>query len=59
MLDKIISKKELASALQRSLPYVQAMQKRGFQIKSGRTTLNKALLWLERHPKPLSKRAKP
>jgi hypothetical protein len=56
MQNQVISCKELAGALNRSMPYIQAMKNRGFPMQSGRTTLAKAMKWLEKHPKPLSKK---
>lgn len=56
MTEPLLSCKELATALNRSMPYIYQMKKRGFRIRSGRATLTAALNWLEKHPCPTSKR---
>lgn len=56
MNEPLLSRKELGAALRRSPPYINSMVKNGFPMKSGRTTISKALTWLEKHPEPLSKK---
>jgi phage terminase Nu1 subunit (DNA packaging protein) len=53
---QLVNLKELATALNRSMPYVYAMKHKGCPMKSGRITLARAMRWLEQHPPPLSKK---
>ena len=50
MKDEILTPKELAAELKRSIAYVYAMQKAGFKTVGRRTTLNAALEWLAKNP---------
>lgn len=54
-MNELLSSKELAARLKRSLRYVRAMQARGFVMAGGRTTLAAALDWLRDNPKPSRK----
>ena len=50
--EPLLSSKELASKLGRSLSYVRAMRRRGFKMPKHRTTLTEAMKWLAKHPEP-------
>jgi hypothetical protein len=52
----LLSVKEIASRLNRSLNYVYAMKKRGFLMPGGRATLSEATAWLTRNPGPRSRK---
>jgi hypothetical protein len=54
----LLTSKELASALKRSLDYVYAMRKAGFPMPGKRATLAAALVWLTDNPNP-TRKAKP
>lgn len=49
---KLLSAKELAGELGRSIRYVQMMKQRGFKMTGGRATLESAVAWLEANPAP-------
>jgi hypothetical protein len=48
----LLTSKELAAALKRSLDYVYAMRKAGFPMPGKRATLAAALVWLSDNPSP-------
>lgn len=50
--EPLLSSKELASKLGRSISYVKAMRRRGFKMPEHRTKLSIALRWLAKHPEP-------
>ena len=50
MKEELLTVKELASELKRSIAYVYAMQKAGFKMIANRTTIEDALLWLKNNP---------
>ncbi|TXH52225.1 MAG: hypothetical protein E6Q97_16630 [Desulfurellales bacterium] len=52
---KLLSIKELASALGRSRTYVHAMKRLGFRMPGNRSTIESALQFLELHPMPRSR----
>jgi hypothetical protein len=52
----LLTAKELASALRRSVKYVYAMKSHGFQMPGGLATLAEARSWLVRNPPPRGKR---
>jgi hypothetical protein len=54
----LLTSKELAAALKRSLDYVYAMRKAGFPMPGKRATLADALAWLADNPNP-TRKAKP
>jgi hypothetical protein len=54
----LLTSKELAAALKRSLDYVYAMRKRGFPMPGERATLAAALVWLSDNPSPTAKSTK-
>jgi hypothetical protein len=51
-IDELLTSKELAWRLKRSVNYVYAMKSRGFKMIAGRTTLAAALRWLSVNPCP-------
>jgi hypothetical protein len=57
-MDELLSIKELALALKRSESYIFAMQRRGFKMVAGRTTMKAALLFLSRVPRPFAGESK-
>jgi hypothetical protein len=48
--------KELAERLRRHVTFVYAMKKIGFDMPGGTATLDAALHFLRRHPKPRARR---
>jgi hypothetical protein len=52
--EKLLSVKELAFALGRSVRYVRYMVARGFIMPGGRCSLSDAQRWLARNPPPCS-----
>ncbi len=48
--DELLDRKGLATALLRSLSYVDAMTRDGFLMPGNRATLNQAILWLAENP---------
>jgi hypothetical protein len=57
-MTELLTSKELAAALKRSLDYVYAMRKAGFPMPGKRATLAAALTWLADNPNP-TRKAKP
>lgn len=53
--EPLLTRKELADQLRRSLPYIRAMERRGFETAAGRARLSAAEKWLTKNKKPLSK----
>ena len=51
----LLTSKELAAALKRSIDYVYAMRKAGFPMPGKRATLADALAWLADNPNPTRK----
>jgi hypothetical protein len=49
---KLLSAKELAGELGRSIRYVRKMKQRGFKMVAGRATLESAVAWLDTNPPP-------
>jgi hypothetical protein len=58
MKPELFTCKELAGELKRHVSYVYAMKARGFKMRGDRATLEEALVWLDRHPKPKRGRAR-
>lgn len=54
-MTELLTPKELAAALKRSLDYVYAMRKAGFPMPGKRATLADALVWLSDNPNPTRK----
>lgn len=52
MPDELLSVKELAAKLKRSESYVWCMVRIGFRMTGGRATLERALRFLSKNPKP-------
>jgi hypothetical protein len=52
MNEELLSIKELAQKLKRSVRYVLAMRRRGFRMPGDRTTLTSAIDWLDKNPRP-------
>ena len=52
----LLTAKELADALRRSVKYIYAMKAQGFQMPGGLATLAEARSWLVRNPAPRGKR---
>lgn len=50
--EQLLTSKELAAALGRSLRYVRYMRARGFPMPGNTATLNEARAWLARNPPP-------
>jgi phage terminase Nu1 subunit (DNA packaging protein) len=50
MTQKLLSRKELAAALSRSVRYVDAMKRAGFPMIAGRATPDEARQWLRANP---------
>ena len=50
--ERLLSVKELADALGRSVRYVFYMKAKGFEMPGGRTTLSEALRFLEKNDHP-------
>lgn len=50
--EPLLTCKELAMRLRRSVTYVYAMRKAGFLMPADRATLSRALGWLARNPRP-------
>ena len=55
---EFLSAKELAMKLKRSVWYVYAMRRQGFRMIGGRTTVEAAMIWLERNPHPHQRKPK-
>jgi hypothetical protein len=55
MKSELLSIKELAAELKRGRNYVGAMVRLGFPMPGGRATVEAALVWLEKNPKPRSR----
>lgn len=51
-MSELLTSKELAAQLKRSLDYVYAMRKAGFPMPGERATLADALAWLSDNPSP-------
>ena len=51
-MNELLTSKELAAALKRSIDYVYAMRKAGFPMPGKRATLTDALAWLSDNPSP-------
>jgi len=51
----LLTAKELAFELRRSVRYVREMKRRGFLMPGGRSTVSSALVWLIRNPPPFGK----
>ncbi len=49
---ELLTIKELACILKRSVHYIYAMRKRGYSMPGDRGTLLSALEWLEANPNP-------
>ena len=56
MSRELLSRKELAAALKRSRQYVWAMEKAGFKVIGGMSTLEEAGEWLARNPPPMARK---
>lgn len=54
--EELLTSKELAYALKRSVTYVYAMRAQGFIMPGGRATLREAQSFLARNPAPRVKR---
>lgn len=57
--EKLLSQKELATELGRSLAYVAWMIRGGFKMTGGRTTRGGALAWLTLNPAPCARKHRP
>lgn len=53
--DELLSPAELAAALKRSPRYIDYMKQRGFQMVGDRSTIQQALLFLEKVKHPCRK----
>ena len=53
--ESLLSSKQLADRLGRSISYVDAMKFSGFRMLAGRTTLSSAIGWLAKNPKPMQR----
>ena len=51
-MNELLTSKELAAQLKRSIDYVYAMRKGGFPMPGKRATLAAALVWLADNPSP-------
>lgn len=51
-MTELLTSKELAAQLKRSIDYVYAMRKAGFPMPGKRATLADALAWLSDNPSP-------
>jgi hypothetical protein len=54
--EPLLSPKQLAAELGRSIRYVRAMVARGFIMPGGTATLSEARRWLVRNPPPCSEK---
>lgn len=54
-MSRLLTAKELASELNRSVHYIYQMRRRGFRMIGGRATLESAMKWLDKNPKPFGK----
>lgn len=52
---ELLSCKDLALYLKRSLSYIYAMRKRGFKMPGNRASICQALSWLAKNPPPCRK----
>ena len=56
--DRLVCAKELAGELGRHVNFVYGMRSDGFPMPGGVSTVNAALRWLEKNPKPRRRRKK-
>lgn len=49
---KLLTPKELGSAIGRNRIYIEAMKRDGFEMPGGMATVQEAREWLKKHPKP-------
>lgn len=54
MTEKLLSPKELADALGKSIKTVYQMRRVGFRMSGFRATLSEARQWLDIHPHPFA-----